>query len=299
MREPAVEVPRWTRYAVTPSVPERHSALLAALFGAGAQAVVEENGWLVTHCAGAEDVDAMALAVRAADPRARVECGTTHAVDWSVAWRDSARAHTVGVLTVAPPWLAGDVAPATTIVIDPAMAFGTGDHATTRGVLLLMQDVVRPGDTVADLGSGSAVLAIAAVRLGARVAAAIESDADAIGNAEANVERNGVAQRVKVLHGDAAVLLPLVAPVRVVFANIVSSVILGLLDVIADSLSAGGVAIFSGMLMTERDAMRARFTAAGWRELREQSEGEWWTVCVERAEARGAAEPRGPRARLA
>ena len=284
MREPAVEGPRWTRCAVAPSVPGRQSAVLEALFAAGAQAVAEENGWLVTHSAGA-DADAMALAVRAADPQARVECGTTPAVDWSVAWRDSARAHTVGSLTVAPPWLAGDVAPATTIVIDPAMAFGTGDHATTRGVLLLMQDVVRPGDTVADLGSGSAVLAIAAVRLGARAAAAIESDADAIGNAEENVERNGVAQRVKVLHGDAAVLLPLVAPVRVVFANIVSSVILGLLDVIGDSLSSGGVAIFSGMLMTERDAMRARFAAAGWREVRELPEDEWWTVCVERGDA--------------
>ena len=64
------------------------------------------------------------------------------------------------------------------------MAFGTGEHATTRGVVRLMQAVIRPGDRVADLGSGSAVLAIAAAKLGAPYVAAIELDHDAIENAE-------------------------------------------------------------------------------------------------------------------
>ena len=73
------------------------------------------------------------------------------------------------------------------------MAFGTGEHATTRGVMRLMQDVIRAGDIVADLGAGSAVLAIAAAKLGAARVAAIELDPDAIGNAEENVARNGVA----------------------------------------------------------------------------------------------------------
>jgi ribosomal protein L11 methylase PrmA len=76
-------------------------------------------------------------------------------------------------------------------VIDPGMAFGTGDHPTTRGVVRLMQGAVRPGDLVADLGAGSAVLSIAAIKLGAARAAAIEFDPDAIGNAEENVARNG------------------------------------------------------------------------------------------------------------
>ena len=145
-------------------------------------------------------------------------------VDWSTAWRTQLRAHTVGLLTVTPPWLAAPFLPERTIVIDPAMAFGTGDHATTRGVLGLMQDVVRAGDVVADLGSGSGVLAIAAAKLGAARVAAIESDPDAIGNAEENVAANDVAGRVVVIEGDATVLLPLVAPVRVVLANIISEI---------------------------------------------------------------------------
>src|SRR6185312_7820104 len=111
------------------------------------------------------------------------------------------------------------------VVIEPAMAFGTGEHETTRGVLRLMQDVVRPGDTVIDLGAGSAILSIAAVRLGAGRAIAIESDPQAIENAEQNAAANGVADRVRVIEGDARVILPLVAPARVLFANIISQVV--------------------------------------------------------------------------
>ena len=187
---------------------------------------------------------------------------------------------TVGLLTVTPPWLAAPFLPGRTIVIDPAMAFGTGDHATTRGVLGLMQDVVQPGDVVADLGSGSGVLAIAAAKLGAARVAAIESDGDAIGNAEENVAANDVAGRVVVIEGDATVLLPLVAPVRVVLANIISAVIRDLLPVVKQSLAAEGVAIFSGMLVAESEAMRAAFEAAGFVVGADVAEGEWWSCTV-------------------
>jgi ribosomal protein L11 methyltransferase len=94
---------------------------------------------------------------------------------------------------------------------------------------------------------------------------------------------NGVADRVTVLEGDATVLLPLVGPVRVVLANILSSVITAMLPVISDGVRAGGVAIFSGILLAEREAMLATFGASGaWRVVRETSEGEWWAVLVER-----------------
>jgi ribosomal protein L11 methyltransferase len=202
------------------------------------------------------------------------------------AWRTQLRAHTVGLLTVTPPWLAAPFLPERTIVIDPAMAFGTGDHATTRGVLGLMQDVVRAGDVVADLGSGSGVLAIAAAKLGAARVAAIESDPDAIGNAEENVAANDVAGRVVVIEGDATVLLPLVAPVRVVLANIISAVIRDLLPVVKESLTADGIAIFSGMLVAEAEAMRAAFEAAGFVVRADVAEGEWWSCTVHPA-ARG------------
>ncbi|HEY2897096.1 MAG TPA: 50S ribosomal protein L11 methyltransferase, partial [Gemmatimonadaceae bacterium] len=199
------------------------------------------------------------------------------------AWRESIRVHDLTGLSVAPPWLAEGLDPARTVIIEPAMAFGTGDHPTTRGVLRLMQRVIQPGDIVADLGAGSAVLAIAAVKLGAARATAVEMDPDAISNAEENVARNDVKGRVGVIEGDAAVLLPLLAPVRVIFANIISSVLCELLPVMAHSLSPHGVAILSGILDEERAKMLDVIADGGWRVVQEDAEGQWWSVTIERA----------------
>src|SRR6185437_1635542 len=96
---------------------------------------------------------------------ARVDTAPLPAVDWTERWKYGIRAQTLGALTIAPPWLAGSLDRARSIIIEPAMAFGTGEHATTRGVVRLMQPVIRAGDRVADLGTGSAVLAIAAAKL--------------------------------------------------------------------------------------------------------------------------------------
>ena len=163
------------------------------------------------------------------------------------------------------------------------MAFGTGEHATTRGVVRLLPTVMRDGDVVADLGAGSAVLAIAAAKLGASRVYAVELDGEAIPDAERNVARNGVADRVHVFEADAGVLLPLLAPVRVVLANIISSVLVQLLPIIADSLTADGGAILSGILQEERAEMLAVLESSGWRVLDEDAEDIWWSVSVARA----------------
>ena len=161
------------------------------------------------------------------------------------------------------------------------MAFGTGEHATTRGVVRLMQLIESIPGVVADLGAGSAVLSICAAKLGARRVVAIELDHDAIGNAEENIRVNGVAAEVTVLEGDAMTLLPLVAPVGLILANIISSVLLDLLPVIRDSLSPGGNAILSGILLEEREKMVAAVTAAGWGIVSEDTEEGWWSVLIE------------------
>ena len=181
-----------------------------------------------------------------------------------------------------PPWLADQFPESERIVIEPEMAFGTGEHETTRGVLNLMQHVIRPGDVVTDVGTGSAVLAIAAAKLGARRVVAIEIDGDAIGNAERNTVANGVGDRVTILDGDAFSLLPLVAPTRVVLANIVSSVLTELLPAIASALTADGVAILSGILVEERVRMEAALRAGGWTIRATTEEGIWWSVTVAR-----------------
>ena len=109
-----------------------------------------------------------------------------------------------------------------------------------------------------------------------------ESDPDAIGNAEENVARNNVSERVRVIEGDAALLLPLVAPVRVVLANIISSVLVELLPAIAAALTPDGQAILSGILVEERADMLA-VLQPDWRVLAEEAEEKWWSVAIERA----------------
>lgn len=272
----------WYAVRVRPrSGDDAYDAVVAALFAAGSQGVQEDAGAVVTQFAPDVDIDAVRHAVLAADPAADVTIGPAAPIDWSEGWKTLVTRHDLGALTVAPPWLADGTDPARTIVIDPGMAFGTGDHPTTRGCLRLMPAVIRPGDFVADLGAGSAVLSIAAAKLGAARVIAIEYDADAIGNAEENVRRNGAGDVVTVVEGDATVLLPLVAPVRVVIANIISSVVVALLPAIAQALSADGVAIFSGILGEERERMLAAFAAHGLHVVAEEAEDAWWSATAQ------------------
>jgi ribosomal protein L11 methyltransferase len=260
----------------------QREAVVAALFSVGAQGVQEIDDQLFTLLDDESKTDEVTCAVLAASPDAYVETEPTPRVDWSERWKSALHAHRLGSLTVSPPWLADPADAAHSIVIEPGMAFGTGEHATTRGVIRLLGELLREGDHVADLGAGSAILSIAAVKLGAAHAFAIEIDNDAIGNAQENVERNGVADRVTILEGDASTLLPLVAPVDVVLANIISSVLLPLLPAIASSLTAGGRAVLSGLLREERADMIGALSAGGWRIHREDLEDIWWSVAITR-----------------
>lgn len=270
------------RVSPTPDHPDARRDCLAALFAVGAQGVHEDGSSLVTHFPPGTDLEGVHRALTEADEGVSIETAPVADIDWSEAWKARIVAHELGRLTVTPPWLMGDRDPATTIVIEPGMAFGTGDHATTRGVVRLLPAVLRVGDVVADLGAGSAVLAIAAAKLGASRVYAVELDGEAIPDAEANVARNGVADRVHVFEADAGALLPLLAPVRVVLANIISSVLIELLPTIAESLDADGAAIISGILLEERETMQTVLTTTGWRILDEDAEGIWWSASIVR-----------------
>jgi ribosomal protein L11 methyltransferase len=268
---------KWLALRITPD--SNRDGVIAALFEAGSQGVQEDGGSVVTHFPLDARLHEIRNAVMKADPRADIAVSEAPETDYS-SWRASVSAHRVGNLVIAPPWLAAEFDPNTTIVVDPAMAFGTGEHPTTRGVMRLMQGVVRADDVVADLGAGSAVLSIAAARLGARRVTAIEMDPDSIGNAEENVRANGVEETVEIIEGDATTLLPLLAPVRVVLANIISSVLIPLLPTIRESLSAGGQAILSGILVDEREEMLGALDADGWTVQREDTEDAWWSVQI-------------------
>jgi ribosomal protein L11 methyltransferase len=270
----------WVTVRVAPG--ERRDAVMSALFDSGAQGVQELGDTLITHVPDQEIANAIVCAVLAIGNDVRAETEPLPAVDWSEQWKRGIRAQELGALAVVPPWLADGRDAARTIVIEPAMAFGTGEHATTRGVIRLMQRVIRGGEHVADLGAGSAVLSIAAAKLGAVNVAAIEIDPDAIGNAEENVRRNGVSDRVRVIEGDAATLLPLVAPVQLVLANIISSVLTELLPSVSHALVDDGRAILSGILVAERGEMLHVLAAQGWRIVDEDSEDAWWSTTIAR-----------------
>lgn len=256
-------------------------AISDALFAAGSQGIHEDGDALVTHFPPETDTTEIVAALKATDPAALVTVTEVPAVDWSE-WRASVDAHQVGRLVVTPPWRASEFDPATTIIIDPAMAFGTGEHPTTRGTLRLMQTVIKPGDTVADLGAGSAVLSIAAAMLGATRVAAIEVDDGAEATAIENIRVNGADNAVRYLVGDATVLLSLVAPVRVILANIVSSVLMELLPDIAAALAENGFAILSGILVEERDLMKRAIERVGMRITAEDVEGDWLSLMMVR-----------------
>lgn len=253
----------------------------AVLFAAGSQGIQEDGDALVTHFPPGTETEELVRDIMNADPRARVSISLAPQMDWS-AWRASVRSHRLGGLTIAPPWLASESNPATTIVIEPAMAFGTGEHATTRGVTRLMQKLSPMPSSVADIGAGSAVLSICAAKLGAQRVVAIEIDEDAIGNAEENVRANHVEDRVHVIQGDAGVVLPLVAPVDLVLANIISSVLTELLPIVFDSLTPGGHAILSGILETESEGMLEEIRKGGWTVIAEDREDAWWSVLIAR-----------------
>lgn len=253
--------------------------VIDALFAAGSLGVQEVGAAVLTHFPPDTKASEIEAAVLARDAGARVATSAAPAADWSQ-WRASVRAHLLGRITIAPPWLGDAAGSEIIVVIDPVMAFGTGEHATTRGVVRLMQLLPVMPRVVADLGAGSAVLSICAARLGAQKVVAIEIDPDAISNAQHNVRVNGVSAEVAVIEGDAAMLLPLVAPVGLVLANIISSILIDLLPSIRDSLAKGGHSILSGILLEERDSIIHAIDRGGWRIVAEDSEEGWWSVLI-------------------
>lgn len=271
----------WTEVRVRHTGDATRDAVVAALVHAGAPAVHDLGDALVTHVPSHANMPALRASLTAADAAITIEARDAGHIDVARTWPPAVGVQRIDRIAVAPPWRAAEIAGAECpVIIEPAMAFGTGEHETTRGVLRLMQRVVRPGDAVVDLGAGSAILSIAAVRLGAGRAIAIESDPQAIANAEENAAANGVSDRVRVIEGDARIILPLVAPARVILANIISSVIVELAPAMRAAVPPNGSAVVSGILVVERAGVTTALTAAGWRVDTEYTEGEWWSSVI-------------------
>lgn len=203
--------------------------------------------------------------------------------DWARTWRAGLAPREVTPrLVVKPSWTAWEARAGQVVIdIDPQMAFGTGEHATTRGCLRLLDTALRPGDRVLDVGSGSAILAIAAARLGAASVVAVEYDADANLNARENLARNGVAEQVWLVEALAdKALLGELGRFDLVLANILSGVIRPLLPALHDALAPDGRLIVSGILRAESADVAHAAEAAGFRVARVDEEEEWWSALL-------------------
>lgn len=229
--------------------------------------------------------DALAALLRREHPAAGVLTRRPlPAVDWSTAWRQGLQPRTIGGITIVPSWHRASLPPASrALVLDPEMAFGSGEHGSTRAALLLLQRYLQPGMTVLDLGSGSGILTLAAARLGARRAVGIESDPEALPVALRNARRNGLEARAAFLEGDAGALAPLAGPADLVCANILREANIRLLPAVRTSLRPGGVGIFSGMEIPEAGLFRPELDAAGFQPLDEVAEDGWWAAAARRS----------------
>jgi ribosomal protein L11 methyltransferase len=277
-----------TWWAIDVRTPEEQRDQLGAwLVSRTGQAVEErEDGTLVAFAPDEESAESLIAELsRRADSRLETSSRSVEPADWTTEWRRGLTARQLGRLKLVPSWLAEASHPdALTLVLDPETAFGTGEHGSTRAALTLLECQLQPGDRLLDLGSGSGILSIAAVKLGARSAIGIEVDPEANPVARRNAERNGVVDRVEFLDGDAAVLAPLAGPADLLVSNILRSVNTALLPTIAAALRPGGIAIFSGMEQPEAEEFRRALSRAGFLGIQETLDAGWWAVAARRPE---------------
>lgn len=196
---------------------------------------------------------------------------------WAERSQAALRAVRIGDLVIAPPWDVPDAPAASVVVITPSMGFGTGHHATTRLCLASLQALDLRGRSVLDLGTGSGVLAIAAVKRGAARAVGLDCDPDALASARDNVAANGVGERVALCRADLAELAGAdLAPADVVVANLTAGVLARYADAIRALAAPGGTLVLSGLTADQAGAIAAAFEADGVRRLvSRQTEDEW------------------------
>ena len=190
--------------------------------------------------------------------------------DWLETWKASFKPIRIGLFLVRPTWSGADPGDAIVLSLDPGMAFGTGLHPTTQGCLRILSRVELAGRRVADVGTGSAILAIAVAKRGAREVVGLDIDEVAIHEAKENVTRNGVAVALAV--GSAA---DLNGSFDVVLANIVAAVLQKIAPDLAAHLAPEGRLVVAGIIASEEDETVAAFTAQGLGVVERDQEGDW------------------------
>lgn len=195
--------------------------------------------------------------------------------DWATNWRDFfGIVDPGGRVVVVPSWIEEGIPVGKLVVrLDPGQAFGTGHHETTRLCLLALEDHVRPGYSFLDLGTGSGILAIGAVLLGAERGTALDIDPAAAEIARENITANGVADAIEVGAGVLDTGHPGVYDL--VVANIFADPLIALAPAFARVVRPGGVLILSGIIATDGARVTVAMVAAGFVRLAVRHERDW------------------------
>lgn len=202
--------------------------------------------------------------------------------EWATAWKAYYKPIRVGKrLLIRPIWEEMNLQPQDLeIALDPGLAFGTGSHPTTQLCLRFLEDYLKPGDSFLDVGCGSGILTIAAAKLGAGVLSAVDIDELAVHSTIENLKLNGLAEKVRVIHGD--LVEQIQEPVRVVTANIVADAILRLLPNIEPLLVSQGLFIASGIITTREEDLVKATQEAGLSILEVRREGDWVAILAQK-----------------
>lgn len=204
--------------------------------------------------------------------------------DWAHNWKQYFKPLRVGQrLVVVPSWESYTAEPDDIILqLDPGMAFGTGQHATTALCLAWLEQIVTPGLRMVDAGTGSGILAIAAAKLGAGRVCAFDVDAVAVQVARENAQTAGVADQIEVHHcllEDAPVAAFAAAGVPgLVVANIVAGVVIPLCPQVAHLLPSGGRFLASGIIASAREQVLAAMQGAGLQPQEIREENGWLAI---------------------
>lgn len=219
------------------------------------------------------------------------ELKTVNEDDWANAWKQYFKPLRVSDrLTIKPTW--EEYEPASEdekiIELDPGMAFGTGTHPTTSLCLRTLESVIQGGEEVIDVGTGSGILAIGAVKLGAKHVLALDLDPVAVSSARENTRLNELEERITIKESDLLSVLNasdptlgIQLPVKLVVANILAEIILLFIDDVYNALQPGGIYIASGIWKNKEEAVETALKAVGF-EITEINRDEDWLAFVAR-----------------
>ncbi|CAM2832439.1 50S ribosomal protein L11 methyltransferase [Paenibacillus sediminis] len=214
--------------------------------------------------------------------------------DWANAWKQYFKPLRVsGRLTIKPTW--EEYTPSSSdeyiIELDPGMAFGTGAHPTTSLCLRTLEQVIHGGEEVIDVGTGSGILAIGAVKLGAKHVLALDLDPVAVSSARENAKINHLEDRITVKESDllgvikgtneANEPLGIKLPVQVIVANILAEIIMLFIDDVYEALEPGGYYIASGIYKNKEQDVKQALISSGF-DIEETNREEDWVAFVAR-----------------